>query len=445
MRFKFVNFFAVLAFALLFFVPVFNLSFEQGYYWQAALHSVALKIPDNFLKEPEVLAEESDMAEIQAPELSYQDQLDEIQEKLDVIAQQVQELIEEQNPSPASEESPEPSPTPSPVPTPAPSSTPEPALTLTPTPQLAPAQAPIISGGGGPAPIVYPKILISEVKISPIDQRFVEFYNPNDSDVALADWYLQRKDANDESWNSFISHTKFAGKTILAKSYFLVAKNPEGADLQFDLILTDNNSLALKNPNGEISDQLVYSTFLKEQSFGRKNDTEDFEIEFPTPKAKNQSWIDPTPDPTPTVEPTPEPTPEPSPTPTPTPTPDPTPIPGPNIILYTLQVADSDPTSENNVTINSSNGVKLKINVDEPVKFKIWIGEKEYWYTTTFATSITRPSSCDFWQGIENSCSGDILPNGDYLIKVEIEDEEIPSNKITDTSKTITIQNEPPA
>ncbi|MCX6719952.1 MAG: helix-hairpin-helix domain-containing protein, partial [Candidatus Staskawiczbacteria bacterium] len=157
------------------------------------------------------------------------------------------------------------------------------------------------SGGGGgsaSAPTIYPKILISEVQISPIDQRFVELFNPNNSDVNLTGWYLQRKTS--DSWNSFIASTKFEGKTIPANGYFLISRSDLSADIVFDLTLTPNNFLALKNPDGDISDQMSFGAVEDGKSTGRSNDTGDFELDTPTPKAKNIKWVEPPPtDPTP--------------------------------------------------------------------------------------------------------------------------------------------------
>ena len=115
---------------------------------------------------------------------SIQDQLDDIQEKLDVISQQVQDLIAEQNSSNQ--------------------------LTDDKNVQnkvddkndeqnkdkkdkdnqdLNNKENNLVS---------YPKILISEVQVAGISddkQEFIELYNPNNTDVDLTGWYLQRKDS----------------------------------------------------------------------------------------------------------------------------------------------------------------------------------------------------------------------------------------------------------
>lgn len=181
--------------------------------------------------------------------------------------------------------------------------------------------SPVVSGGGGgSAPVVYPKILISEVQVageSDDKQEFVELYNPNNSDIDLTNWFLQRKTATGSSWATYAPKTLFSGKSILANGYFLIARMgycTESADTFTDNPITDNNSFVFKNPNGEISDKLGFGLALdfeslatvspgNGQSIGRKilpdgteQDTDDnsvdFEIDTPTPKAQNIAYVE---------------------------------------------------------------------------------------------------------------------------------------------------------
>ena len=201
-------------------------------------------------------------------------------------------------------------------------------------------------GGGGvlPTPVIYPKVLISEIQISPIEQRFIELYNPNESEVNLTGWYIQRKTKDATSWSSLITSTHFEGKTIQPKSYFFIPRAFESSDILFStLTLTEDNSIVLKNPKREIVDLVgwgeapAYETVafsenprsrdlfeeywteqgldfshvkrigsftVFHQSLGRKvineensyqdtdNNAEDFEIQTPTPKAENKTFIE---------------------------------------------------------------------------------------------------------------------------------------------------------
>ena len=176
-------------------------------------------------------------------------------------------------------------------------------------------------GGGGSAPIVYPKILISEVQVaSQTDekQEFVELYNPNNADVNLTNWYLQRKTSGSSNWSTYASKTLFSEKIITANSYFLIARTgyfAELADISTDNAITDSNSFAFKDPSGEISDKLGFGSASDfellatvspslGQSIGRKvltdgieqdtdNNSTDFELNEPTPKSQNIIYIEP--------------------------------------------------------------------------------------------------------------------------------------------------------
>ena len=157
--------------------------------------------------------------------------------------------------------------------------------------------------------------MLSEIQISPIGERFVELYNPNNLAADLTGWYIQRKTKTGASWNSFITSTNFEGKTIGALSHFLVASS-SAADILLSLTLTEDNSLVLKNPEQEIVDKVgwgqaqEYETATASnpaagQSVGRKwstsneseldtdNNQQDFEIQTPTPKARNQTLAPP--------------------------------------------------------------------------------------------------------------------------------------------------------
>jgi len=220
--------------------------------------------------------------------LSYQDQLDDIEERLDIIRQQVQTLIDQQNQQEDDNDNDN---------------------------KNQEKNSKDSSAGSGTTRVNYPKILISEVQISPIGQRFIELYNPNSTSVSLIDWYLQRKDNNDSSWGSLVSATNFEGKTIQANGYFLISREIGGSNIFSNITLTNDNSLALKNPNGEISDKLGFGLAIDSEttptinpainlSIGRKlsaggaeqdldNNLADFEANTPTPGAHNIKYIEP--------------------------------------------------------------------------------------------------------------------------------------------------------
>jgi len=187
-------------------------------------------------------------------------------------------------------------------------------------------------GGGGGSQPVYPKILISEAQAAgdtDSKEEFVELYNPNDAEVDLTSWYLQRKTATGSAYSTFAPNTLFSGKRIGAKGYFLIARTgyfSSAADIFVDNPITDDNSFVLKNPNGDISDKLGFGQAQDYelaptvnpgagQSIGRKvlvdnteqdtdNNSVDFELQTASPKAQNLTYIAPS---LPPVPPPPEP------------------------------------------------------------------------------------------------------------------------------------------
>ncbi|MFH1346902.1 MAG: lamin tail domain-containing protein [Spirochaetota bacterium] len=118
----------------------------------------------------------------------------------------------------------------------------------------------VYSGGGSINQIqqsVPIKILLNEIQISPISDRFVRLYNPNDSDVNLTNWYIQRKTKTGNSFSSLISKTYFENKIIPAKSYFMISRSASGANVVVDdLTLTEGNSIQIRNSSGDIIDKV---------------------------------------------------------------------------------------------------------------------------------------------------------------------------------------------
>ncbi|MFH1968588.1 MAG: lamin tail domain-containing protein [bacterium] len=249
------------------------------------------------------------------PHEAVQDQLDDIAEKLDIISQQISDLsnltdnVDSEILLPEPEQSEE--------------SEAEAEVEIE---EEAQPELPIIKSepkiavsGGKPN---YLKILISEVQVAGKDdekQEFVELYNPNNNqDIELTGWYLQKKTAGSSNWSTYASKNLFSGKTIFANGYFLIARTEyylASADIFTDGSITADNSFALKNPNGEISDKLGFGLAQEPellpapnpsagQSVGRivlddgsewetDNNFNDFELQTPTPRMKNITYVAP--------------------------------------------------------------------------------------------------------------------------------------------------------
>jgi len=184
-----------------------------------------------------------------------------------------------------------------------------------------------IKGAGGYTPSpppVFPKIIISEIQIAGKDgngktfpkEDFVELYNPNENDLDLTNWYLQRKTKSASDFSPYIPKNLLSGKIIKSQEYFLIinASSSFSADTTTTYPLTEDNTLILKNPNGQVVDKIGwgkaqdFETSPAEnpspgQSIGRKwsttsqnyidteNNESDFEIQTPTPNSKNQTFL----------------------------------------------------------------------------------------------------------------------------------------------------------
>lgn len=253
-------------------------------------------------EEVEMIQENLDVADIVIE--SNQDKIDDIVEKIDILQQRLLELEGELEVDGYQGELVK-----------------EPVIVATNTEKAQPvvsiatvALAPPRSSGGGAN---YPKILISEVQIEGLadsKEEFVELYNPNATDVDLTSWYLQRKTKSGSSYATFAPNTLFSAKKITSKGYFLIAREgflSGAADIFVENPLTEDNSLILKNPNGEISDKVGWGQAQDFESFptinpmpgysiGRNGDEQDtnmnsvdFTATNPTPKAKNFPYVPP--------------------------------------------------------------------------------------------------------------------------------------------------------
>jgi hypothetical protein len=116
-------------------------------------------------------------------------------------------------------------------------------------------------GGGGTtvSPIVYPVLEISEIQTasaSSTRHEFIEVYNPNPSAVSLDQWYMQKKSKSADSFSTLVPKELFLNKIIGARGYLIIA-NPSSsipADVFSDYGIASDNTIVLKNPNGDIVD-----------------------------------------------------------------------------------------------------------------------------------------------------------------------------------------------
>jgi hypothetical protein len=177
------------------------------------------------------------------------------------------------------------------------------------------------------------KILITEILFdiegSDDGKEFVELYNPNDSKIDISAWSLQYLSPSATSIDNVKRKNFEEGNGIDAKSYFLIGLNGREGDISWGQALGNNGGTVLlvndQGPESNISgsddenivDRVGYGTgsglvlaegapisledFEPGKSIGRKwdeiageyQDTDDnsidFDIQSPTPKAKDES------------------------------------------------------------------------------------------------------------------------------------------------------------
>jgi len=154
------------------------------------------------------------------------------------------------------------------------------------------------------------KILISEIRLLPIPQRFIELYNPNNIDINLTGWDIQRRTATGAGFGFFVSEVNFKNRIIPAKSFLIIAReNISQADIILpELALTNSNAIQLRNDSNTIVDKVGWGNALSfqgtnpapnpshQQSIQRRiingvfvntnNNIEDFELQnCPSPKS----------------------------------------------------------------------------------------------------------------------------------------------------------------
>jgi hypothetical protein len=117
----------------------------------------------------------------------------------------------------------------------------------------------------------YPKIIINEIQFetaSGTKDEFIELYNPNNEEIDLTCWKLEKYASKQNSTSTptlttLIPSSKFQGK-IKPNGYFLITSSSTKEKYQGDLSyaesysISENNVIILRKPNGEISDLVGY-------------------------------------------------------------------------------------------------------------------------------------------------------------------------------------------
>jgi hypothetical protein len=172
----------------------------------------------------------------------------------------------------------------------------------------------------------YPKIIINEIQFetaSGTKDEFIELYNPNNEEIDLTCWKLEKYASKQNSTSTptlttLIPSSKFQGK-IKPNGYFLITSSSTKEKYQGDLSyaesysISENNVIILRKPNGEISDLVGYggdkekiyqyeslpfiARNFENKSLQRKNfqDTDDNSKDFwlHKPSPKNSTFTEP--------------------------------------------------------------------------------------------------------------------------------------------------------
>lgn len=134
------------------------------------------------------------------------------------------------------------------------------------------------------------QVLVNEIQISPINERFIELYNSGDTDVDLTDWYIQRKTATGSSFGSLVTKTQLNGKIIKARGYFLISRSAlEKSDVVLgSLVLTESNAIRVRDSKEKDVDQIEWGSIAEGKSYQR-TPSGIWEVAIPTPGSTNAS------------------------------------------------------------------------------------------------------------------------------------------------------------
>ncbi|MDO8604243.1 MAG: lamin tail domain-containing protein [bacterium] len=130
-------------------------------------------------------------------------------------------------------------------------------------------------------------VLINEIQVAPINERFIELYNSDNSDVDLTGWYIQRKTATGSSFGSLVSSTQLMGKKLPAQSYFLISRSQlSNSNLVTDLTLTESNTIRIRDSKGNDVDQVMWGSLADGKSYQRTSGGQ-WTTASPTPGTAN--------------------------------------------------------------------------------------------------------------------------------------------------------------
>lgn len=122
-----------------------------------------------------------------------------------------------------------------------------------------------------------PSDLLREVRITQLSagvaasgDEFIELYNPHSESVPLTGWSLRKKDP-DGGTDQLVSKIVFEGKTIPARSFFLLVNAggylgsipPDGRWAKSNTLVYHEHALVLRDAQGRIVDEVILPALKK--------------------------------------------------------------------------------------------------------------------------------------------------------------------------------------
>jgi hypothetical protein len=125
--------------------------------------------------------------------------------------------------------------------------------------------------------VSYPALVINEIFVGSdagAADEFIELWNPGDEAVSLSGWSLKKKSSTGSA-TSLVSASKLEGKSVPAKSFFVIGneggyRGPADAGwAKSNTLAYSNNAVLLLNPQLETVHEVSWTEIPKGKSFSR--------------------------------------------------------------------------------------------------------------------------------------------------------------------------------
>lgn len=138
--------------------------------------------------------------------------------------------------------------------------------------------------------IIHANVVIKEVNLDPVGERFIKLYNNSDSSQDLTKWSIKRKSSGGIEY-PLLASSRLEGKIIEGNSYFfIVNENTYTGDIIPDATwaksytFSDNNTVLLYDQNNKLIDNFIVS-----KNTSNTDDTSDDSSDADTASSSNYS------------------------------------------------------------------------------------------------------------------------------------------------------------